>query len=286
MSTTAFPMLARILVEPEDARASPRCAALTCGAVDDAAGWFLIALAATIAVAGSVGAVARTVGEAIAFCLLMVFLVRPLLRRVSDAFDQSGRVPPGWVALIFAGVLLSAYGTEIIGIAAIVGGFLMGMVMPRNADLTEDVTLRVEDFTVNLLLPLFFAYIGLQMNIGSAQPTGAVADHAGADRRGDRRQAGRGGDRRSPGRAGLALLRVDRHADECARADELIVLNVALQEGVISNVLFTMMVLVSLITTFMAGPLVRLLDPRHELSAPVEEELVVSGSDRWLPSRR
>ena len=75
-------------------------------------------------------------------------------------------MPGGWVALIFAGVLLSAYATEEIGIALIFGAFVMGIVMPRHAELTEDVTRRIEDFVVTLLLPLFFAYTGLRTNIG------------------------------------------------------------------------------------------------------------------------
>jgi Kef-type K+ transport system membrane component KefB len=276
MSITAFPVLARILAERRMLKRPLGALVLTCGAVDDVAGWCLIALATTIAVANSAGEVARTAGEAIVFCLAMAFLVRPLLRRVSDAFDQSGRVPPGWVALIFAGVLLSAYGTELIGIAAIVGGFLMGMVMPRNAGLTEDVTRRVEDFTVTLLLPLFFAYTGLQMNVGlidrpvlwlitlaliGVAILGKLVGAAIAARLG-------GLDWRSSALIGTLM--------NTRGLTELIVLNVALQQGVISNALFTMMVLMALTTTFMAGPLVTLLDPHNELGSPVEEELVQS----------
>jgi Kef-type K+ transport system membrane component KefB/nucleotide-binding universal stress UspA family protein len=276
MSTTAFPVLARILVERRMIKRPIGALALTCGAVDDAAGWFLIALAATIAAAGSVGAVARTVAETVAFCLLMAFLIRPLLRRVSDAFDQSGRVPPGWVALIFAGILVSAYTTELIGIAAIVGGFLMGLVMPRSAELTEDITRRVEDFTVTLLLPLFFAYTGLQMNVGLLDRpelwliTVALVGVAIVGKLVGAAVAARAGglDWRSSALIGTLM--------NARGLTELIVLGVALQQRVISSVLFTMMALVSLITTFMAGPLVRVLDPRNELGAPVEEELVES----------
>jgi Kef-type K+ transport system membrane component KefB len=276
MSTTAFPVLVRVLVERRMLERPVGALVLTCGAVDDAAGWFLIALAATIAVAGSVGAVAKTAVEAVAFCAVVAFLVRPVLRRVSDAFDQSGRVPPGWVALIFAGILLSAWATELIGIAAITGAFLIGLVMPRNADLTEDITRRIEDFTVTLLLPLFFAYTGLQMNISLLdRPVlwlitlaligvaifGKLAGAAVAARLG-------GLDWRSSALIGTLM--------NARGLTELIALGVALQQRVISSVLFTMMVLVSLITTFMAGPLVRVLDPRNELGAPVEDELVDS----------
>jgi len=276
MSITAFPVLARILVERRMLKRPLGALVLTCGAVDDAAGWFLIALAGTIAVAGSLGGVAVTAAETIAFCSVMAFLIRPLLRRVSVAFDQSGRVPPGWVALIFGGILLSGYTTELIGIAGITGAFVMGLVMPRNAELTEDVTRRVEDFTVTLLLPLFFAYVGLQMNVGLLDRpvlwliTGAVIAVAIVGKLVGAALAARLGglDWRSSALVGTLM--------NTRGLSELIVLNVALQQQVISSALFTMMVLMALITTFMAGPLVRLLDPRNELGAPVEEELTES----------
>ena len=108
----------------------------------------------------------------------MGFAIRPLLARVSTAYDEAGRVPGGWVALIFAGVLLSAYATEQIGIALIFGAFVMGLIMPRRAELTEDVTRRIEDFVVTLLLPLFFAYTGPADQRRPARPAGAVAAHA------------------------------------------------------------------------------------------------------------
>jgi hypothetical protein len=203
-------------------------------------------------------------------------VIRPLLRRVSDAFDQSGRVPPGWVAVIFAGILLSAYGSELIGIGAILGGFLMGLVMPRNAELTEDVTRRVEDFTVTLLLPLYFAFTGLQTNITlldrpalwlitlaliGVAIVGKLAGAAIAARLS-------GQDWRSAALIGTLM--------NTRGLTELIVLNVALDQRVISGALFTMLVLMALITTFMAVPLLRLLDPHNVLGGSVEDELVES----------
>ena len=100
------------------------------------------------------------------FCVVMGFGVRPLLARASTAYDEAGRIPSGWTALIFAGVLLAAYLTEEIGIALIFGAFVMGLIMPRHAGLTEDVTRRIEDFVVILLLPLFFVFTGLRTDIG------------------------------------------------------------------------------------------------------------------------
>ena len=95
-------------------------------------------MATTIAVAGSGGEVVKTIALAIGFCLTMAFVVRPVVGRVATAYDEAGRVPAGWIAAIFAGVLLSAYVTETIGIAVIFGAFVMGLIMPRRAELTDE----------------------------------------------------------------------------------------------------------------------------------------------------
>ncbi len=165
MSITAFPVLARILTERRMLKGPVGSLTIGCAAIDDVSAWFLIALATTIAVSGSFGVVVRTIAEAVAFVLVMALLVRRVLARMGTAFDEVGQIPSGWFAAIVVGVLMSAYITEAIGIDVIFGGFIMGMVMPRHARLTEEVTRRVEDFVVTLLLPLFFVYTGLKTNI-------------------------------------------------------------------------------------------------------------------------
>src|SRR3982074_297441 len=95
MSITAFPVLARILVERRMLKRPVGALALACAAIDDVTAWFLIALATAIAVAGGTPAVIRTILEAIAFTLVMVLVVRRLLARASTAFDEAGRVPGG-----------------------------------------------------------------------------------------------------------------------------------------------------------------------------------------------
>jgi hypothetical protein len=203
----------------------------------------------------------------------MLIVVRRLLSRASDAFDEAGRVPGGWIVAIFAGILLSAFATEMIGIAVIFGAFIMGMVMPRNAGLTEDVTRRIEDFVVILLLPMFFAYTGLRTNIGLLDRpvlwaitlllivVAIVGKFFGAMIAA--RLTGFGW---KPA-AVIGTLMNTRGLTE------LIVLNLALEKGVISDALFAMLVIMALVTTFMAGPLLRLLDPRNEHGEPVEREL-------------
>ena len=168
---------------------------------------------------------------------------------------------------------MSAFVTEEIGIAVIFGAFIMGMVMPRHAGLTEDVTHRIEDFVVILLLPMFFAYTGPAHQHRPARPAGAVVHHAllivvaivgkffGAT------IAARltGFDWRASAVIGTLM--------NTRGLTELIVLNLALEKGVISDALFAALVIMALVTTFMAGPLLKLLDPKNSYGAPVEEEL-------------
>lgn len=273
MSITAFPVLARILVERRMLKRPVGALALACAAIDDVTAWILIALATAVAVAGGPGDVVTTIALAIAFCLLMGFAVRPVIARVSQAYDEAGRVPQGWIAAIFAGILLSAYATEEIGIALIFGAFVMGMIMPRRAELTEDVTRRVEDFVVTLLLPLFFAYTGLRTDIGLLDRpalwllTLALIAVAIVGKLVGAMVAARltGFDWRSSAVIGVLM--------NTRGLTELIVLNLALEAGVISEALFAALVIMALVTTFMAGPALKLLDPRNELGAPVEGEL-------------
>jgi Kef-type K+ transport system membrane component KefB len=274
MSITAFPVLARIIVERRMLKRPIGALALASAAIDDISAWFLIALATAVASAsGAFGDVARTVGLAAAFCLVMAFGARRVLARAATAYDEAGRVPGGWIMAIFAGVLVSAYLTEEIGIAVIFGAFVMGAVMPRHAGLTEDVTRRVEDFVVVLLLPLFFAYTGLRTNMTLLDSWPLVLLTLGllvvavAGKFGGTLLAAR------VTRLGWRESAVLGTLMNTRGLTELIVLNLALEKGVISPALFAALVIMALVTTFMAGPVLRLLDPRNELGAPVEEEL-------------
>lgn len=279
MSITAFPVLARILVERRMLTKPTGATALASAAIDDVTAWFLIALATAVSVSGSTSEVLETIALAIVFCAVMFLAVRPLIARVSGAYDEEGRIPAGWLAVLFAGVLLSAYATEQIGIALIFGAFVMGLIMPRRAELTEDVTGRMEDFVVIVLLPLFFAYTGLRTNIGLLDRpelwalTGVLLVVAIAGKFLGAMIAARVSGIDWRGSAVLGTLMNTRGLTE------LIVLNLALELDVISEALFASLVLMALITTFMAGPLLKLLDPENELGAPVEDEYAAAKSE-------
>ncbi len=278
MSITAFPVLARIISERRMIKRPLGALALSAAAVDDVSAWFLIALATAVAGAGSGVEVIETIGWAGVFCLGMAFLVRPLMARAAVAYDEAGRVPGTWITIIFAGVLLAAITTETIGIAVIFGAFVMGLAMPRHAGLSEDVTRRVEDFVLTLLLPLFFAYTGLRTNVGLLNRGELVAITLALCAIGI---VGKFGGTliatrtiRLPWRqsAVLGALMNTRGLTE------LIVLNLALTVGAISQALFTALVIMALVTTFMTGPLMRLFDPHNAFGEQPEEELAAASA--------
>ena len=272
MSITAFPVLARILAERRMIKRPVGALAIACAAIDDVTAWFLIALATAVAASGTFGDVLKTIAEAAAFTLFMVLVVRRVLARMATAFDEVGRIPSGWFAAIIIGVLLSAYITQEINIAFIFGAFIMGMVMPRHARLSEEITRRIDDFVVTLLLPIFFVYTGLRTNVGlldrpelwlitlaliAIAIVGKLAGAAIAARVA-------GYDWRASAVIGTLM--------NTRGLTELIVLNLALDAGAISNTLFAMLVIMAVVTTLMAGPLLKLLDPKNEYGRGVEDE--------------
>ena len=221
-----------------------------------------------MAVSGSPFDVVVTIGLGVVFCVVMALGVRPLLARASTAYDEAGRTPSGWTALIFAGILLSAYLTEEIGIALIFGAFVMGLIMPRHAGLTEDVTRRVEDFVVILLLPLFFVVTGLRTNIGLLDRpelwliTLALLAVALLGKLFGAALAARiaGFDRRSSAVIGVLM--------NTRGLTELIVLNLALEKGVISDALFAMLVIMAVVTTLITGPMLKAPRPAQGAGRP------------------
>jgi Kef-type K+ transport system membrane component KefB len=276
MSVTAFPVLARIVSERRMLKRPLGALALSAAAVDDVSAWFLVALATAAAGAGSGVDVLEIAGWTLLFALFMGFVVRPLLGRAAVAYDEAGHVPGTWITIIFGGVLLSAVTTEEIGVAVIVGAFVMGLAMPRHAGLSQEVTQRVEDFVLTLLLPLFFAYTGLRTNVGLlARPsliliTVLLIVVAILGKYGGTLIAARS--MRLPWRESAALGALMNTRG----LTELIVLNLALDKGVISSALFTALVVMALVTTFMAGPALRLIDPDNSFGAPPEEELAAA----------
>ena len=255
LAITAFPVLARILKE-RNLLAQPLGAlAITAAAIEDVVSWVLLAIAVAASRSSTgPGILTPLLGTAAWSWFLLVGL-RPLRLWLEARYRQGHQLGPLLQASLFGGALLSAAVTEWLGVHLIFGAFLWGLAMPRYEPLRRRLELRLEAVVLQLLLPLFFAISGLSTQIGSLR-TPALWAAAGlvlAVAVGGK-FIGTWAVARSSGMAAteaeaLGWLMNTRGLTE------LVILNVGLELGVISTELFTMGVLMALITTVMAGPL-------------------------------
>ena len=165
MSVTAFPVLARILTDSGMHKTKMGSIALACAAVDDVTAWCLFALVVSIAVAKP-GRVLLTIGLTIVFIAFIFKFVQPAMKWLVRKQLRERRTTQGTMVIVFAALLLSALATDAIGIHALFGAFLLGTMIPHDSALARDVTSKINDLVLVLLLPAFFAYTGLRTQIG------------------------------------------------------------------------------------------------------------------------
>ncbi len=274
MSITAFPVLARILIERRLLRSRVGAIAIACAAVDDVTAWCILALVVSVARATSAISTVTTVFGALAYTAAMLLGVRPLLARAADRTRVG--LSQNLVAAVLVGVLVSSFITELIGIHALFGAFLFGTVFPKRGSLAAALAEKIEDIVVVLLLPLFFAYSGLRTELGlldsprAWMTCGAIVLLACAGKFGGSFVAGRvtGLSWREAGAVGILM--------NTRGLMELVALNIGLDLGVISPALFTMMVVMALVTTFMTTPLLEVVFPVEQLAKQLAEEAVPS----------
>lgn len=263
LAITAFPMLARIITERGHAGTRHGSLALASGAIDDMVAWIMLAVVLAVA-SGKAGPAFVTVGGAIVFGLVM-WLAGPrvtgaLIR--SDRLDDRGRML-GVIALLF----LVAFYTDEIGLYAVFGAFALGVVMPQH-ERTDHVIGRTAPVASAVFLPLFFTFSGLRTEFGllsdvrvllfaAACVALAIAGKFGACWAAARLR----------GEPGPVALRVGILMNARGLM-QLIALNVGLEAGIVNSSLFTVLVLVALVTTLMTTPLLSLLEHREKRNAP------------------
>jgi Kef-type K+ transport system membrane component KefB len=253
LSITAFPVLARILGERGLQRTPMGVLALTSAAINDVTAWCLLALVVGV-VRATLDSAAWIVGMTALYVGVMFFVVAPAVRRLLARRADAGGGRNA-IAISLIGLLMSALVTEAIGIHAIFGAFLAGVVIPADSRLAKQLTTRLEDITVIVFLPVFFAFTGLRTAVGQLDNgsqwlvcAGIIA-LASAGKIGGTMLGGwlAGLSRRDGLTLGVLM--------NTRGLMELIVLNVALDLGIISPTLFTMMVVMAVVTTFMTSPL-------------------------------
>ena len=261
MSITAFPVLARILQEKGIARTRLGTLALAAGSSNDAAAWCLLAVVLSY-LEGSWTIAVLAIGGGALYVALMLLLGRPLLRVLDRGVDGRGRIAPGTLVAGLLVVMLGAFVTDVVGIYEVFGAFIAGIAMPRGR-FADAAIEHLEPLTTTLLLPVFFVYSGLNTQI-------ALLDSPAIWRVAilliTLSIVGKG----------VGCLLAARVSGEAWRESvaigvlmnarglmELIILNIGLQRGIITPTLFTIMVLMAVVTTLMASPLFELVYGRR-----------------------
>jgi len=272
MSITAFPVLARIITENNLQGTRLGTLALTCAAVDDVTAWCLLALAIAVTRTNSVAGAFPTIIASLIYITFMVTVGRWFLQKLSIHYRRTGKLTQLVLAGIYLGVVISALITELIGIHLIFGAFLLGAVMPKNAGLVREIAEKTEDFVLIFLLPIFFAFSGLRTEIGLLNRPElwllcvAVVTVAITGKYVGTYIAARVCGIQNREASALGWLMNTRGLTE------LIVLNIGLSFGVISPLLFTMLVIMALVTTFMTSPLLEWTYPKDKIKLDVVEE--------------
>lgn len=260
MSITAFPVLARIIQEWNMTKTSLGTLAIASAANDDVTAWCLLAVVIAIAKAGTFASALYAIGLTALYIIIMFMVVRPFLKKVGEVYANQEVINKTFVALILLILIISSTLTEIIGIHALFGAFMAGVVMPPSIGFRKVMMEKVEDIALVFFLPLFFAFTGLRTEIGLINSpalwgvcllliTVAVAGKLG-------------------GCAVAARLVGESWKDSFTIGTlmntrglmELVALNIGYEMGVLPPSIFVILVIMALVTTFMTTPLLHLVE--------------------------
>ena len=253
MCITAFPMLARIIHFKGLAGTTMGTVAIGAGAIDDAMAWILLAVVLA-SFEGNAANALYNIGGAIGYVVVTLAIIRPLLSRTSGFMVKDGKLTDGGLVVGIAMMSLGAWFTDKIGLHAVFGAFIMGAAMPRGI-MVRDLMARIQPLAVALLLPLFFTYSGLNTKIGLINSwflwgmCAAVLAAAVLGKWAACTLAARATGISGREAMGIGILMNARGLME------LIIINIGLQRGIISEGLFATLVIMAIVTTLMASPI-------------------------------
>lgn len=273
MSITAFPMLARIIYEQGITGTPLGTLALAAGAIDDATAWCVLAIVLASFGGGPMVAV-QAIAGGLLYAILTLTIGRKLLKQLGVLAERNGKITPTLMAVTLMLLMLGSWTTDAVGIHSVFGGFILGVAMPRGF-FANELRKQLEPMAVIFLLPMFFTFSGLNTRldtvnnpqlllIGLLVLVGAVAAKGGA--------------------CWLAArLNGETHRTALAVGTlmnarglmELIILNIGLQKGLIQPALFSIMVMMAIITTLMTSPLFELVNRTKGKAAAGEETAAV-----------
>jgi Kef-type K+ transport system membrane component KefB len=278
IAVTAFPMLARIIFERGLAGTSLGTLALAAGSVDDAVSWCILAAVLAVFKQNALIAVLAIVGGAI-YVLVTLLVGRPLLRHLGTIAERQEGIRGPMLAFVLMLVMICGWITDSIGIYAIFGGFILGTAMPRGL-FAKQLKNILEPIVTNFMLPLFFVYSGLNTSVGLVNSwllwgIALLVLLTAVFGKGVACWV-------------AALLNKESNREALAIGSlmnarglmELILLNIGLQQGVITPTLFTMLVLMAIVTTLMSSPLFELVYGRYRTArASVERSAEIDFSE-------
>lgn len=274
MSITAFPVLARIVQERGIHKTRLGAIVITCAAADDITAWCLLAVVIAIVKAGTFVSSLYIIGLALVYVVVMLFMVKPFLKRIGDLYGSKDTLVKPVVAIFFLTLILSSYATEVIGIHALFGAFMTGAIMPDVPKFRTIFIEKVEDVSLILLLPLFFVFTGLKTEIGLINDpylwrvTGFIILVAVVGKFLGSALAAKFVGQNWRDSLTIGALMNTRGLME------LIVLNIGLELKVLTPEVFTMMVIMALVTTFMTGPALDLINYVFKTKDAIVPEIV------------
>ena len=259
MSITAFPVLARIIRERNLSNTNAGTIAITAAATDDVTAWCILAFIIAIVKAGSINSSVYTLIAVAVYVCIMIFGVKPALNKFASRSSDNKIMKRSVLAFVFVVMLLSAYCCEVIGIHALFGAFMAGIIMPDEGNFRKWLIDKIEDVALVLLLPLFFVFTGLRTQVGLLNDSslwlacGSIILVAVAGKFGGSAIAARITGQSISDSLYIGALMNTRGLVE------LVVLNIGYDLHILTPQMFTMMVLMALITTFMTNPALNLI---------------------------
>lgn len=269
-SITALPILGRIMMEFNMTRTPIGVIAISAAAINDVIGWLLLALITTLTLSNfNAGSFALKVVLVLGFFIVSWFAVRPVMKRILHRCDaHSGALSHNLLGIVLAAIFLSAMTTYQLGIFAIFGGFMMGVLLHDELAFVRTWKARISPFVMVFFLPIFFTYTGLRTNIGSLDSAAAwgwcalIVFLATLGKYGGAYLAARAAGMNHHEGKVMGIMMNTR------ALMELIVINVGYDLGVISQQMFTILVIMAIFSTVITSPLLRLWLPRIGIAIP------------------
>ena len=287
LSITAFPVLARIIQERGMTRSHLGTISLASAANGDITAWCLLAMVVAYAQSGSMNSAVYNILFSFIYIAIMLVVVRPILRAVGDLYHNKEVVSKPLVGLMFFILLLSSYITEILGLHALFGAFIAGMVVPENIKFRKIMSDKVEDVSLALFLPLFFVYTGLRTEIGLINGwdmwllCGVFIIAAIIGKFGSTLVAAR-----FSGESWRDSLYMGAFMNTRGLM-ELVVLSIGLEMKILPTPIFVMLVIMTLVTTFMTTPLISIISACFRTSERIKlhkEEMLKTDTFKVLLS--